>query len=143
MDKCWFVLTDDTKQEGPFTEDEVVGKIQSGSNRAAKQVLERGIFRVAQVAGRRTFHGSSRSAGGGAQEGAVQEMLSKGWSALRSTLAAGKESAAKMAHAAKLKMRLSKTKKDRDEALRSLGQTVYDRRTDTAIAEPSRRRFSS
>ena len=139
MDERWFVLTDDSKQEGPLTEEEVISKIQSGQYRGANMCWKEGLPEWRKLQDVESYAAALAARGEEPQDGSVQEMLTKGWSALRSTLAAGKESAAKMAHAAKLKMRVAKIRRDREEAFRALGEEVYNRRSEAAIVEPFRK----
>lgn len=133
MEQVWHVTLSDGQQRGPLSADEVKQILAAGQATEQCYCWRTGftnwmpLGKVPEFAeALALLHPGGRAA----------KAAGEGWEVLKHSLDKGKRGAIKALETAKLKMRLMKLNKQREELLTKLGEAVYTHRGEISLPPP-------
>lgn len=135
MGQQWYVMLGENEQRGPLTEEEVRGLIGSGQVSGANYCWREGFEGWAPLVQVPTFTEALRDATPQAQPSTGPTAATQTWSTIKSSLDRGKRGAARKVKIAKLKVRISQLRKNRERLCNALGAEVHRRRQEIQLGE--------
>jgi len=135
MEQQWYVMVGENDQRGPLSEAEVNELIESRQASAADYCWTEGFEGWAPLQQVPTFAEALRKATSAAQPPPGPTSAGQTWSTIKSSLDRGKRGAARKVKIAKLKMRISQLRKNRDRLCTALGTELYRRREEIELDE--------
>ena len=139
MEQQWYVTVGENDQRGPLTEEQVTELIESCQVSGADYCWTEGFEGWAPLTQVPTFAEALQNATKPAvQESTGSTAASQTWSTIKSSLDRGKRGAARKVRIAKLKMRITQLRKNRDRLCTALGTELHRRREEIQLDEDLR-----
>jgi len=135
MGQQWYVMVDENNQRGPLTEEGVKELIESGHVSGANYCWTEGFEGWAPLGQVPTFAQALQDAPTRVQPSTRSTAASERWDTIKSSLDRGKRGAARKVKIAKLKVRTSQLRKNRERLCSALGTEVYLCRQDLQLGE--------